>query len=191
MTTMNHVQQNQEPLPTPALIALAAARDALVKATTESEAEHAEQTKRLAKAAELRAAAADALRAARANGDPDGKHAMAAKIAEADIADLGVVIETSAEKLTALGQVYRNAQAAAMKAEQEAKSEEHAIAYREMQKHVAALQESFVASVAELHRLWLLNNPKARQRQSTWACFTPTDELRALITGNEPPRHRV
>ncbi|MEM5398430.1 hypothetical protein, partial [Staphylococcus gallinarum] len=55
----------------PALMALAASRAAVVSATTASEEAQASHTKLLARRSELQATSAEALRAARDNGDAD------------------------------------------------------------------------------------------------------------------------
>lgn len=174
----------------PALMALAASRAAVVSATTASEEAQASHTKLLTRRSELQATSAEALRAARDNGDTDGKRALAIKIADLDLADLEVTIQASADKLRDLNVALAAARADCVQCEKDAKSEENFIALQAMQKIVAANEEAYLASVAELHRVWVLSNPKDMANGSIWKSHKPSDELRAMVVKNTIPNLR-
>lgn len=174
----------------PALMALAASRAAVVSATTACEEAQASHTKRLTRRAELQATSAEALRAARDSGDADGKHALAIKIADLDLADLEATIQASAGKLCDLNVALATARADCAQRQQAATLEENAMGLAEMQKHVIAVEENYLASVAELHRLFVLVNGKSMGNGTVWKCHQPTAEHRALVVSNAVPAPR-
>ncbi|CAE6866148.1 hypothetical protein R75465_07970 [Paraburkholderia aspalathi] len=174
----------------PALMALAASRTAVVSATTASEEAQASHTKLLTRRSELQATSAEALRAARDYGDADGKRALAIKIADLDLADLEVTIHASADKLRDLNVALATARANCAQCEQDAKLEENSIALQAMLKIVAANEEGYLASVAELHRLFVLVNGKSMGNGTVWKCHQPTAEHRALVVSNAVPALR-
>jgi hypothetical protein len=176
---------------TPSISALAASRANVVLATTASESQQASHTKLLTRKAELQADAAETFRAARADGDADGKLAMKAKIIDADLADLEVVINASSEKMREATSNLAAANQQCQRCQLDATREENAIALATMKQIVLANEEAYVASVAELHRLHVAVNGRSLGNGTTWACHQPTQEHRELVSSHAVPRLRA
>jgi hypothetical protein len=169
---------------------LAASRALVVQATTASENQQTGHTRLLVKRSELQATAAAALSDHRAGKIDEPTAALRKSVAEADLADLEVMIQASADKLRDLNVALAAVRADCAQCEKDAKLEENSMALLAMQKIVAANQEAYLASVAELHRVWVLCNPKDMAKGSIWKSHQPSDELRAMVVKNTIPNLR-
>lgn len=173
-----------------AIHALAEARAALVTSTEKAEAAHGAQSKLLVRKSECEANAATALADFRAGKIDEAAASLRKASAEADANDLSVLIAQGAAHLQNLNQAVSSARSLAAQAEQAAKLEENSIALAEMQKIVLAAEENYLASVAELARLWGLCNPKAMGKGSIWNFHNPSDETRRMVASSAVPRLR-
>lgn len=174
-----------------AIHALAEARAAVVAATEKAEAAHGAHSKLLVRKTECEAAASAALADFRAGKITEEVAGVRKASADADANDLAGLIAQGAAHLQGLNQAVSSARASAAQAEQAAKHEENSIALAEMQKIVLANEEAYLASVAELHRLYCAVNGRGPGNGTTWKSHQPTAELRALATSHAVPRLRA
>jgi hypothetical protein len=108
-----------------------------------------------------------------------------------DVKDIDVLLAQSSHVVASLQQAVSVAQSAVAQARQQVEHETRQLEYVELQKHVAAAEENYLASVAALHARWLALNPNSKAKSSTWGCHSPSAETRALVGSNEVPRLRA
>jgi len=169
---------------------LAECRAALVTATENAEAAHGAQSKLLVRKSECEANAAAALADFRAGKIDEATASLRKASFDADAKDLSALIAQGAAHLQGLNVLVANRKHSANIADQAAKLEENSMALAEMQKLVLAAEENYLASVAELHRLYVSVNGKSLGNGTVWKCHQPTAEHRALVTSNAVPSLR-
>ncbi|WP_321853194.1 hypothetical protein [Paraburkholderia tropica] len=142
MTHATHAQQK-----------VAAARAALMGAAERLEEASQKNTKLLVQLTEAKTRSAEALRLGR-QGDTDGKHAMAMKIADADAAEIQIVLEELANLLITLNEDFNGAQASAHEAEAGARREEDEIIAAALTNHIDNLEKLRDEAVEERHQFY-------------------------------------
>ncbi|MFM0752604.1 hypothetical protein [Paraburkholderia strydomiana] len=170
---------------TASIQALAAAREAFAAASQAAQDGHESHTLLLTRLSAVQAKSAESFRAGRADGDADGKHAMAMKIADADAADLRVLVNESAAKLAGLNAVQSNAKAREIEAEQQAKREESQIALSALQVHARKLEAEFLGCLTDIARQ--AKQADRRHNGSLFVLLPPSRGLKDYVMYNVAP----
>ena len=138
---------------THALQQVAAARAALTAAAERLEEETQRNTKLLVQLSDAKTRSAEAFRLGR-QGDPDGKHAMAMKVADADAIDIQGLLDALSRLLTALNAEFIRCQAAEHEAEENARREENEITATALTSHIGNLKKLHSEAVDERHQFY-------------------------------------
>lgn len=139
---------------THALQVLAAARSALTTAAKRLDEATRENSALLVRLTEAQARSAEAFRLARANGDADGKYALAMKFADEDARDIQTLLDKSSLLIPTLNAEFNGAQIAANEAEAGARREEDEITANALTSHIDSLKKLHTEAVDERHQFY-------------------------------------
>jgi hypothetical protein len=173
--------------PTPALLALAAAREALVVATEKAEAAHSAQSKLLVRKSEAEAVAAGALADFRSGKIDEATASLRRASAEADAQDLAALIEQGSATLQRLNVDAAGAAATCREAEGAAKTEEFDIALTQLKLQAMQAELALVATLAELGRVNRLRNPVGQSSLSLFNVWSATPALKEAVNRHIVP----
>jgi hypothetical protein len=152
---MNHAQHTDiHATPTPAIQALAAARNRLAEHAERSQSAHAAHSQLLIRKSEAEAAAASALADHKAGKITEEVAALRKASAEADANDLKALIDQGAAVLVQLNADLAAAQAAERKAESAARKEEDEATASTLTSHIDNLKKLHAEAVDERHQFY-------------------------------------
>ncbi|WP_176058136.1 hypothetical protein [Paraburkholderia sp. BCC1876] len=167
--------------PTPALIALANARDALVAVTERAEAMHAQQSAILVKISDAQAAAAKALSDFRAGKIDEATAALRKASADADEADLQNLASQGAAALQAVNAEQARARSLAAQAEHNARHEESTLAAKALDDHIRELEAKLVEAVKARVALQNMIAPVKFAQNSCFKVYRASEQLKSIV----------
>ncbi|MFC5427632.1 hypothetical protein ACFPTO_02215 [Paraburkholderia denitrificans] len=178
--------------PTPALVAVAAAREAFVTASTASQAAHQQHSKLLVRLTEAKTQADEALSDFRAGKIDEATASLRKASAEADANDLLNLVNESAAKLAQVDAAMNAAKSREIKAEQDANREEHEMLARDLDRAIASAEKEFLALVARRSQVYIAlhiaeHGKAPLQQSSTIQFYEPSNALKDLVKNYAAP----
>lgn len=170
--------------PTPALVALAHARDALVAVTERAEAMHAQQSAILVKISDAKAAGAAALSDFRASKIDEATAALRKASADADEADLQNLASQGAAALLTVNAEQSHARSLAAQAEKNARQEENILIAKTLDARIQELQSLFVDAIKSRVAIEGIIKPTPFGSNSCFRVFQASAQLKSIVVNS-------
>jgi hypothetical protein len=170
---------------TQALENLARARAAHTEAGTSLQDAADANSALLVRLTEARARGEEAVRLAKVDNDPTGKHAMALRLSQDDQADIQNLLTGSQAALNARNAALSSATAALRSAEASAHKEEAEIQASELDALIRELDAKLVQAVQARLACHLATNPRSMSRTSVFTLYTPSKALKSICVNSE------
>lgn len=164
---------------------LARARAAQSDAATSLDQATQANSALLCRLAESRAKSEEAVREAKANGDPDGKWAMALRFALDDQGDIQALLTQSQEVLSMRSTAVSKATAAAHEAEMNARTEETEIQAKELDDVIRELDTKLCEAVQRRMACENIMHPSKYGATSCFKFYQASSLLKNIVTHSQ------
>ncbi|SIO39776.1 hypothetical protein SAMN05444172_1600 [Burkholderia sp. GAS332] len=184
---MNHIQHTHEAQATPALVTLAAARQATIDAVEKQTEAHSKLTALVQRRADANAEANLALadyRSGKCSAEASGvRHAGAL----ADVHDLGALIAQGQQFTRAADDAVATAKAHEQTAEFGAKNEEYDLAIEQLKRQAVQAETALIGILGELGRVNRMRNPRGQSSLSLFSVWSASSPLKDAVNRYIPP----
>lgn len=170
---------------TQALGNLARARAAHVEAGTSLQTAADANSALLVRLSEAKAREAEAVRLAKVENDPTGKHSLALRLALDDQADINALIAQSQGVLNIRNAALSAATQAVQAAELAARKEEAEIQALDLDTLIAELDSKLCQAVQARLQCYLASNPRSVSRTSVFTLYSPSKMLKNICLNGQ------